>query len=376
MKKYKVCCFILLALAAAPPAPAQFNQQVMKKILEEFSLQLFGENSTGFMGPLVIVTNVGVNHGFYTTASVDRKNRLTIGLSAQSVYTWVRDDQRTYTGSVPYQVRPTDSPDLQLFKLFLGLAARNGDLDTLLESATVFGGQGSWFRIPKEYLRLAGIPEEQIRLVPDSLQLTNGTNQSAVFAAIPQIFIGTWKHTDAILRYIPPVTFDKNIGKFSFFGIGLRHGFSNWFRDPDVNAAVQVTYQHTTIENKVGVTQAKLDATTDMYSINLHAGRRFAWIEPFVGASLDLLRSKGSYTFTLPANVKEQIGYDIDPQTARIGLSDEAFKMTVGVAAHYRNLDAFISAGISKHVIIGGGVSWQFWPWKEARNTEFNRLAR
>ncbi|MDH7514905.1 MAG: hypothetical protein QHI48_03375 [Bacteroidota bacterium] len=356
--------FTAAILLATTHAHAQFDQSVMKRILEEFSLQLFGENASGYMGPLVIVTNVGANHGFYTTAQTDREDRLTVGFSLQSVYTWVRDDQRTYTGSIPYRKRSTDSYELQLFKFFLEIAARNGDLDTLLRTATVFGGQGSWFRIPKEYLRLAGVPEDQIALVPDSLQLTNGTNQQTVFAAVPQISIGTWKHTDALIRYIPPIIFDKNIGKFSFFGIGIRHGFTHWFRDTPVDAAVQVTYQHSGIENRVGVTQAKLDATTDMYSINVHAGRRFEWFEPFAGLSVELLRSAGSYTFTLPANVKAQIGYDIDPQTAHVGLSDEAVKLTVGAAGHFGNFDAFLSAGISKHFILAGGVGVRAWPWK------------
>lgn len=355
--------FALLLVCTTTPLFAQIDT---KKLLEDYSLQLFEENATGFMSPLVIVTNVGANHGFYHSARVDREDRLSFELSVQSMTAWVRDDQRSFTARVPLDDRTGDDFQLLLFKDMLRGAVRAGEMKADLHSATVFGTDGEFFRIPKEYIKrnYPFIPESVLDGLPDSLSLTNGINRDVVYAAVPQLQIGTFKNTDMIVRYIPPVVFDTAVGKFSFYGVALRHGVTNWFDDGSYDvvpfdAAVQVSYQHSTIDNTVGDTRARLAAKTDMLSVNVHASRRFwNWFEPFVGLSFEHLSSKGSYTFTLPKNVTDQIGYDIDPQTARISLEDNAVKATVGVSAMWNNASAFVSAGFSKHVIVHAGLSY------------------
>jgi hypothetical protein len=356
-----LCLLLPALLAPALPqrARAQFTQSTVQHLLEEYSLQLFGENARGFMQPVVVVSNIGSNHGFFHSAAVPKEDGLHLQFSLQSVFAWVNDDDQSYTGHIPYESRATDSDTLKLFKaLVLQPAVRDGQLDPEVTSATVFGGPGAFFRIPKGYLFF--LPDSVKALFPDSLQLGNGTNQRYVLAAVPQLQIGTWKHTDMLLRYVPPVTFDTAIGKFSFFGVALRHGFTNWFRSAPVDAAVQVSYQHTTIDNKVGDTRAILAASTDMLSVNVHASRRFAWFEPYMGLSLEYLTSTGSYTFTLPKKVVDQIHYDIAPQRAEIDLDDTAVKLTVGATAHLGGLEAFVSAGISKHFILGAGLAYNF----------------
>jgi hypothetical protein len=368
MKKTVLLGIIMLSLCA-PAARAQFNQATMKELLEQFSLQLFGGNAQGFMGPLVIVSNVGANHGFFNSAHMPKENKLHFQFSIQTVYSWVRDDQRTYVGTIPTDVREGDGLAFQLFKqLCMQPAVANGDMPATLESATVFGGQGSLLPIPKKYLKtylmLAGQDTSALNLLPDVYQLTNGTNQKSVFGLVPQLNIGTFYSTDLLLRYIPPIEFDTAVGAFSFFGVAVRHGFTNWFRRVPFDAAVQVSYQHSSIENEVGLTRAKLAAGTDMFSVNLHASRRFNWFEPYIGVSFEYLHSSGTYTFTLPANMVDDIGYDIDPQTAHIDLSDHAFKLTLGTLYHIGPADVFVSAGISKHFILGGGAAINFdAPW-------------
>jgi hypothetical protein len=356
---------VLLLILAAPGARAQFDQATMKALLEEYSLQLFGENAQGFMSPLVIVSNVGANHGFFNSAAMPKDDRLNLRFSVQTVYAWVRDDQRSYTGAVPYDSRDTDSETLKAFKLLvLQPAVRDGKLNPHPVTATAFGGAGTFFRIPKEYLFF--LPDSVKRYLPDSLQLTSGTSQRFVFAGVPQLAIGTYKNTDLLVRYIPPVTFDTAVGKFSFFGIAARHSVSNWFNAGEgydglpLDLAVQVAWQHSTIDNTVGDTRAQLASATDMYTLNVHASRRFDWIEPYAGLSVEHLRSSGSYTFTLPKNIVDQIGYDISPQKALIHLDDTAIKLTLGVTAHLGPVQAFASAGISKHFILGAGLSYGF----------------
>ena len=152
------------------------------------------------------------------------------------------------------------------------------------------------------------------------------------------------------------------MGDFSFFGIAVRHGFTNWIHDAPFDAAFQISYQHSTIANTVGATRAKLAASTDMFAANLHASRRFGWIEPFIGISYEHLSSTGTYIFTLPKNVVDQLKppIDIDPQTAHIALSDDAFKVTIGATAHIGPVEIFTNAGFSKQFILGAGVGVNF----------------
>lgn len=360
-------------LLAAPSLKAQQYFDT-KKLLEDYSLQLFENNAPGFMGPLVIVTNVGANDGFYSSAAIPRTkgfrvDRLDFTFSVRSMAAWVRDDQRSYTGNLPLSPRPGDDDQLTLFKSLLRGAVEAGELEPVVTSATVFGGQGGFLRIPKAYIKRAipFLPDSALNGLPDSLALTNGTNQKMVLAAVPQLQIGTWLNSQLLVRYIPPVRFDTAVGDFSFFGIALRHSISNWFEQWPLDLAFQASYQHSTIDNVVGATRARLAATTDMYAVNIHASRSFTLgqhvrFEPFVGFSYERLESSGSYTFTLPKSVVDQIGYDIHPQKAKIGLNDDAVKATVGTTWHFGPTELVLNVGISKHIIFGAGIGVS-WGW-------------
>lgn len=361
---------LLLALCAAPAgAQIQFDT---KALLEDYSLELFSANARGFMSPLVIVSNVGANDAFYNRAYVPKENRLYIDVSVRSMAAFVLDDERSFTAVLPLEQKANPHPplsqewlrvvQLNYFKEQLRGAVAAGELETQVTTATVFGGAGSGFTIPKEYIQqnVAGIDSATLARLPSQLALTPGTNQDMVIAAVPQVTIGSYFSTEILVRYIPPVVFDVNIGKFSFFGIAVKHAFTNWFDRAPVDAAVQVGFQHSTIENEVGVTRAKLEARTDLFAVNVHASRRFAWFEPYAGFSFESLSSEGSYTFTLPANIKEEIGYDIDPQTAPVSLEDNAVKLSLGVTAHLGPAQLFASAGIAKHLIFSGGLAWRF----------------
>ena len=202
-----------------------------RKLLADFSLQLFERNATGFMSPLVIVSNVGANDGFYNSASIPKVNKLHFNFSIHSMMAWVKEDQRGFDGSLPLADAPGDDDQLKLFKFLLRGAEKEGELNPNVHSATVFGSQGDFFRIPKSYIRrtMPFISQETLDGLPDSLQLTNGTDQNFVIAAVPQLSIGTFMSTQLLLRYIPPVRFDTAGGRFLVFW----HCRPPWFYELD-----------------------------------------------------------------------------------------------------------------------------------------------
>ncbi|NOY06593.1 MAG: hypothetical protein GXO82_08200 [Chlorobi bacterium] len=360
---------ISIVLAHAPAVAQNFNT---KALLEDYSREIFETNAAGFMGPLVIVANVGANDALYNSAYVPAANDFYVRLSVRTMFAGVLESERTYTAHLPLEQKNNPHPvgsaewwritQLNLFKLSLSQAAQDGALETDVETATVFGGEGSGFVVPKDWMRenISYIDSATLAGLPSELTLTNGTNQNMVFAAVPQITVGSLYNTELDLRFVPPVVFDPNVGKFSFYGVGLTHAFTNWFHDPPFDAAVQVAFQRSQIKNEVGVTKAKLEARTNLFTVNLHASKRWGWAEPYAGISYETLDSDASYTFTLPQSIKDEIGYDIDPQTVPVSLSDQAIKATLGFTAHVGPLMAFVSAGFAKHMIYSGGIGYRF----------------
>jgi len=372
MRILTILAFVLLFPL---PLSAQVNIDT-KALLEDYSRELFEANAEGFMSPLVIVSNVGANDAFYNHAYIPRDNEFYFEISLRAMAAFVVDEERMFEAVLPLDNTPNPydpisefeqwSRVLQLnyFKAQLREAEVDGALKTRVNTATVFGGEGSGFVIPKEYLsaNVQGIDSATLASLPSQLALTSGTNQNYVAAAVPQLTIGSLWNSEMLLRYIPPVVFDVNVGRFSFFGLAIKHAFTNWFDDPYFDAAVQAGFQHSTIDNEVGLTKAKLEAETDLFAFNIHASKRFGMIEPYVGVSYETLNSDGSYTFTLPQNIKDEIGYDIDPQTVPVTLSDDALKATFGITAHVGPLQFFASTGLTKHLIFSGGLVYRFEP--------------
>lgn len=369
-----LCFTLLLGALAWTNGYAQVPREITRGLLEDYSREIFDHNAEGFMSPLVIVANIGANDAFYNSAYVPREHALYVDVSVRTMTAFVLDEERSFTAILPLaQKNYKDAPPeeqlrgfyLNTFKSLLQDAADAGELETVVETATVFGGEGKGFIIPKQYLQenaSAILDSAVLAGLPSQLALTPGTNQDMVIAAVPQITVGSYYSTEMLVRYVPPVVFDENIGKFSFFGIAVKHAFTNWFFRPLFDASIQVGFQHSNITNEVGVTRAKLEASTDLFAVNLHASRRFRWIEPYAGFSFETLNSDGSYTFTLPQNIKDEIGYDINPQTVPVTLSDSAVKGTVGVTAHLGPMQIFASAGIAKHLIFSGGLAYRFNP--------------
>ncbi|MCS7303028.1 MAG: hypothetical protein NZ606_06305, partial [Candidatus Kapabacteria bacterium] len=160
------------------------------------------------------------------------------------------------------------------------------------------------------------LPESSQQLVdslllklPSTLSLPPGQNMRTIVAAVPQLEVGSLFGTELLLRYIPPVVFDPNIGRFSFWGVGVRHSLSQYVRDPFVDVALQVGYQGTLLRKTVGVTNAQLEARGEFFLANIHVSRRFEGIvDVYSGIGYEQLRARSSYRYTLPQQLQIQLG--------------------------------------------------------------------
>jgi hypothetical protein len=209
---------------------------------------------------------------------------------------------------------------------------------------------------------------------PEQFPLPPGGNISTIAAGVPQFEIGSWMGTEALIRFIPPVDLGSNIGKFSFWGFGLKHSISQYFlKDPNAPAeersfdlAVQAVYQGTHLTNTIGLTEAQLTSNSTMWDINLQASKSFAGIlDVYTGFSLEFININAQYKFTLPRSVQYALHMipnpDSDPvdtvaQIANIKLKDTNFKWIIGAAKQFGIFNIFIDYNISKFNIFTGGV--------------------
>src|SRR5262249_8944553 len=63
----------------------------------------------------------------------------------------------------------------------------------------------------------------------------------------PQATVGVPMKTDLIVRYLPAIEVDKDIGKVSFFGIGAKHSVSQYLPVLPLDVAAYAMYQKLTV---------------------------------------------------------------------------------------------------------------------------------
>jgi hypothetical protein len=190
---------------------------------------------------------------------------------------------------------------------------------------------------------------------------------SYLVAAVPQFEIGSLWGTELLVRFLPPLELDTNVGKFAFWGIGLKHSLTQYFEEAPFDAALQVVYQGTDLENTIGVTGASLKATGSIWNVNLQASKHFEGIlDVFGGFSYENLIIDAKYTYVLPEEVQAAIrqtnpGFvDNEPQTSNPIFKDTNYKAILGVARQFGPIAIFADYSISKFNIFSGGIEYRF----------------
>ncbi len=316
-------------------------------VTRRLSKELFDANSIPFMEPLVTTVNATSNARFFRQAGIPvAPERPYVRFGVHSMLGFVRDDQRTYRPSLPTLAQPVDYSKyielrnsqivlrdtiglaVDLVKRLFHKSVDSGRVRVPATAPTVFGYAPTAIEIDREYLLTLVqndpefaplynlLPESTRQLIdslllklPTSLSLPPGQDMRTIVAAVPQLEVGALWGTELLLRYIPPVVFDQNIGRFSFWGIGLRHSLSQYLRDPYLDVAVQFGYQGTLLRKSVGVTNAQLEARGEFLLANIHASRRIEGIaDVYTGIGYEQLTARSSYRYTLPQQVQVQLG--------------------------------------------------------------------
>lgn len=419
-------------------------------LVRMFSKDIFETNGAPFLKPMVQSMNATSNSRFFNSAYVPRQVRKPyFKVSVNTMLGFVPEDYKTYNPTLPlenfnlgkmgefieiiditknkYLIKDTIGLAYYAFKTIITDAINKKYVTLPKTSTTILGNEKAAINLPhdslmkamREHPAYALLPAamkdtlaKYIGQFPETFNLPPGLNMTKFFAAIPQVEIGSLFGTEALVRFIPPVDMGENIGKFAFWGIGLKHNISQYFTDykryaelsPDeydslrsmgetpFDLAAQFVYQGTYLENKVGVTNAELDAKAQMFDFNLQFSKRFCkYFEMYAAYSYEMMNINANYKYTIPWELQIKLGMvtekldskgkpiidpatgwpiyearppqfpgDLHPQTSLVKLHDENHKFIVGANVILGKFNIFVDYNISKFSIFTAGVSYRF----------------
>lgn len=399
------------------PLAVDLTRSIMKSVFES--------NAVPFVQPMVTTINATSNARYFTMAYVPAKvDKPYFRISVNTMAGLISEDQRWYNPSLDLGPREDLFKSLTTYGAFEGTGYKIGPKysDTLglatafmLELLRDAQGQG-YFGIPSRAASLFGyMPENRVVLptkenlvsvlkqraeyqalaltgqtafldtlinrltLPTSLTLPPGANMSSIMAAVPQLEIGSLYGTELLLRLIPAVRFNDNVGDFSFWGVGLKHSLSQYFPERWFDLAVQGVYQGTTLTNTIGLTESKLEANATIRSFSVQAGKRLWDAVDFYGAyAYEHIDVTSTYTYALPHETQVQLGLlpldppdgkstptpdrpgDTKPQTSSVLTENVNHKFIIGASANYGPLRAALDLNISSFNILTFAVAYTF----------------
>ncbi len=430
MKQFLAVVAAVVALTSVTSAQTSpFYNPLAVDLARGLLKNVFETNATPFIQPMVNTINATSNTRFYTNAYIPTDaEKLYVRVSANGMVGYISEDQRWYKPEIRfgdsvnilveltkygriiitpngprYEIGDTYSDTLGLATMLVTELLRSSNDSGFVilpdSAATLFGSRPdnkvvlpttaqllTVLRALPAFSLLDSAGRASIEgLLTDvkfvgSITLPPGANMSTIIAAVPQIEIGALYGTELMIRYIPPVEFDRNVGAFSFWGVGLRHSLSQYFPERWFDLAVQGVYQGTWLRNTVGFTESKLDANATIFSGNLHASKNL-WdnLDLYTGIAYEYIDVNSSYTYVLPQEMQIELGLlprpivdgtpsiptedqpgDQRPQTSSVRAHNTNIKWTVGATYAVGPLRIAVDYNVSHFNILSAGLSYQF----------------
>lgn len=410
--------------------------QLTYELSRSLARDLFDLNGVEIMQPSVEVLNAVSNSRFFYTAHVNETDKLKVRFGVHGMLGAVPNSSRSFRPELPQEQYNFDTLvgkiDLQnlnqldlnspenvelvsyIFKTIIYDGIQEGSIEVPESAATLLGkDEGNLVLPPDDLSRLASARIDQIvedmendpfysLAVPflegqlDSLDnlfqtafqplgtfpLPTGGDIRNVLAGVPQLDL-QYRGFELNLRYIPKLDYGDEFGNFGFFGVGLKNMISQYFYGPEVtdfrdkwNVAIQAAFQNTSLDNTIGVTQAKLESNASIYNFNIHASKMVEnWFEVFGGLSYEYIDIQTTYTYTLDSRIQQSIRdtyglsndpnddnfwEDDQPQIANIPITDSNIKATLGLNRSIGPIDIFAAYSISQFNIFSFGLAANF----------------
>lgn len=258
----------------------------------ENRLSVYGkENATGYIKPLVDAIGTDLNGGLYHSGKIPPIGFYAL-LEVELVCVRFGDGDRTFIAKTEEGFTPEQ-------QVVVPTVVGSG------KSVTVEGDHGTSFSFP------------------------GGLELNSFALVVPQVRIGSVLGTEALVRYFGFDTNDSDIGRFSYFGLGLRHNISDYLPPLPVDLAAGVFWQRLKLgKSEDGKDLLSSTARSIGVAASKRIGRRMIFVEPYAGFSVESFSMDVSYT-------SDQEDVDIDFGTTTTG------RLTVGLAARLGFVSAY-----------------------------------
>lgn len=270
----------------------------------EENLEAYTEtNAAGYLEPLRDTLSSGLGAGTFSSADIARA-RPYFRIGARLMIVGFSDEDRTFDASAEDYFPGTGS----------------------FEAPTVIGDEN---------------PDPVDGPGGTSFQFPGGLDLDRLPVAAPQLTVGGFMGTEAMLRWFDGDFGDADIGSVSLFGFGLRHSISQYVPASPVALAGSFTYQTFTIgDDLVDFSQT---------SFGVQASKRFPIVEPYAGLALHRSSMEAEYEFT-GGGASETIQVDFEDQTS--------VQLAVGATLHLTllKLSAEIAFGDQTTYSLGLGL--------------------
>ncbi len=236
---------VVLVLIASIPASAQ---------IEDAISAYTGANAEGYLEPLAQAIGANLNNALFHSAHVP-EGGLHVSLELGLMAVLFSDDDGTFSATTEMGFSPETTVD--------NASTVVGPTGAII----VDGDGGTAFAFP------------------------GGFDLASFALAAPQLRIGSFKGTEALIRYMAFDTGDVEIGDVDLQGYGLRHSISQYFPGLPVDIAAGIMYQRFKLGDDL------IDATA--FSFGAQASMKlplvFATIEPYAGLSMDTFKMDVEY---------------------------------------------------------------------------------
>lgn len=271
--------------------------------LEDYVSKYTSDNGAKFMQPLADAFGANLNSGFYQSARL-RVSGLHIYLGVETMVAIIANSQKTFMAKTEAPFTP---PQTVAAPTIFGSSA----------GAAITGSGGTVFNFP------GGLDLDKLPL------------------AVPQLRVGSFRGTEASLRFVE-AKIDDNIGRVKLFGFGVRHSISQYLKNSPVDITVGFFIQ----KFKVG---DLVDARSQYYGLQSSYTRGVLTFYGGFGleaANLDMAYQYDSITGT------QQIAFDLQ--------ATNSVRLTTGLALQLAVVHLHLDYNLATQNVVTGGLGFGF----------------
>lgn len=263
---------------------------------------LTAANTEKYLEPFPAAFSAALNTAVFKSGNVPKVGlNWSVGVVAMAVA--YDEDMTTYRPSYPSGFSPTDPNSVQVPTV------------TGSEQAVAVDGQGG-----------------------TQLYFPGGFDVENFAFAAPQLTIGSFMGTRAVIRYIALDLGDVEIGDIELIGFGAQHSISQYFVALPVDIAAGFFYQSFELGSILN---------SNALHLNVTGSRSFGIAEPYMGLGFD--------SYSMDVSYRNEVD-DTDIKVEFDGESNLHFTLGVGVSLAIARLNAEFNQGATTGLAVGVGI--------------------